>query len=243
MKNDCISHDVDTLNGSDQFAQFYEADEFLLDSLEDFIRKGLDADDICIVIATKDHTANLTERLQALGTDVQAAMASGRYFSLDAEVTLSSIMVDGAPDPGRFFEIVGNVISRARAGSNRVRIFGEMVALLWKDGNSAGAIRLEELWNNLSKQYSFSLFCAYPMSCFDGEVLGEQLLQVCGQHTHVIPTESYTMLSNQGDRLRVIAGLQQKARSLAAQVAERNDAEDRLRASELSYRRLCESSS
>jgi PAS domain S-box-containing protein len=243
MNNDCISNGVAHLDGSDHFAQFYESDDFLLDSLQDFISQGMNADDVCIVIATKVHTANLNERLQAHGTDVQAAMASGRYISLDAEVTLSSLLVDGAPDPGRFFEIVGNVISRASAGSNRVRIFGEMVALLWKDGDSAGAIRLEQLWNNLSKQHSFSLFCAYPMSCFDGEDLGEQLLQVCGQHAHVIPTESYTMLSNQGDRLRVIAGLQQKARSLAAQVAERNDVRDRLRASEISYHQLFEASS
>ncbi len=243
MKNDCISHDVDTLNGSDHFAQFYEADEFFLDSLEDFIRKGMDADDICIVIATKEHTANLNERLQAHGTDVQAAMASGRYISLDAEVTLSSLMVDGALDPGRFFEVIGSIIPRATSGINRVRIFGEMVALLWKDGDSAGAIRLEELWNELSKQYSFSLFCAYPISCFDGEDPGEKLVQVCGQHAHVIPTESYTRLSNQDDRLRAITELQQKARSLAAQVAERNDAKDRLRASEVSYRRLFEASS
>jgi len=243
MKNDCISHDVDTLNGSDHFAQFYEADEFLLDSLEDFIRKGMDADDICIVIATKEHTANLNERLQAHGTDVQAAMASGRYISLDAEETLSSLMVDGAPDPGRFFEIIGSVFPGATSASNRVRIFGEMVALLWKDGDSAGAIRLEELWNELSKQHSFSLFCAYPMSCFDGEDPGDKLVEVCGQHAHVIPTESYTMLSNQDDRLRVITGLQQKARLLGAQAAERDDAKDRLRASEISYRRLFEASS
>ena len=29
--------------------------------------------------------------------------------------------------------------------------FGEMVALLWAEGNHAAAIRLEELWNDLQK--------------------------------------------------------------------------------------------
>jgi hypothetical protein len=81
----------------------------------------------------------------------------GQYASLDAAATLSQFMVDGEPSPGRFTEIVGSIIARAANGRRRVRIFGEMVALLWADGNWAAAIRLEALWNDLARTHSFSL--------------------------------------------------------------------------------------
>ena len=44
-------------------------------------------------------------------------------------------MVDGAPDPTRFAEVIGGVIARATTGRPRARIFGEMVALLAVAGN------------------------------------------------------------------------------------------------------------
>jgi len=111
----------------------------------------------------------------------------------------------------------------------RVRAFGEMVALLWAQGNHSGAIRLEELWNDLQKSYSFSLFCAYPMHGVGGEKLTEPHGGVCTLHSRVIPAESYAGLNDQDARLRVIATLQQKAASLEAEVKERQQAEERLR--------------
>ena len=94
------------------------------------------------------------------------------------------------------------------------RRFGEMVALLWADGNYDAAIRLEELWNDLQETYSFSLFCSYPMNGFGGEALAKPLSDVCAGHSQVIPAESYTALIDPDDRLRAITLLQQKARSL-----------------------------
>jgi hypothetical protein len=47
-----------------------------------------------------------------------------------------------------------------------VRVFGEMVALLWADGDRNGALVLEELWNDLTRRMSFPLLCAYPARFF-----------------------------------------------------------------------------
>ncbi|MDP9275804.1 MAG: MEDS domain-containing protein [Chloroflexota bacterium] len=47
-----------------------------------------------------------------------------------------------------------------------MRVFGEMVALLWAEGDRNGALVLEELWNDLTRRLSFPLLCAYPASFF-----------------------------------------------------------------------------
>ncbi|HEY4386628.1 MAG TPA: PAS domain S-box protein, partial [Ktedonobacteraceae bacterium] len=109
-----------------------------------------------------------------------------------------------------------------------VRIFGEMVALLWAQGNRAAAIRLEDLWNELGQAYAFSLFCAYPMQGFGGSTHEAQFSQICQQHSQVVLPESYTQLSEQ-ERLRAFALLQQKAHSLEIEIAERKAAQARLR--------------
>jgi signal transduction histidine kinase len=87
------------------------------------------------------------------------------------------------------------------------------------------------LWNDLQKSHSFSLFCAYPMNGFSGEKLMEALNGVCTAHSRVIPAESYTDLANRDERLRVIIQLQQKAKTLEAEICERENAQELLSAS------------
>jgi signal transduction histidine kinase/ActR/RegA family two-component response regulator len=216
---------------SEHFVQFYETDLFLLNSLSGFIGAGLEAGDACIVVATKAHREALEEQLNARGLDVAAKSAAGQYVVLDAAETLSKFMVDGQPEPGRFTEVIGGLVAGLTADWPRVRAFGEMVALLWAEDNQDAAIRLEELWNNLQKSYSFSLFCAYPMNGFGGEKFVEPFGHVCAGHSSVIPAESYAELPNPNERLRAIIKLQQKARSLEAEIIERKEAEERLRVS------------
>lgn len=217
------------MGDTEHFVQFYEADGFLLNSLSGFIGRAIHADDGALVVATEAHRNGLDELLQANGLDVTTAKARGQYRSLDAAETLSKFMVDGAPEPGRFNEFMGGVIASVTDGRPRISAFGEMVALLWAEGNHAAAIRLEELWNDLQKTHSFSLFCAYPMNGLSGERFIEATGSVCKVHSRVIPAESYADLSDPNARLRAIALLQQKAESLEAEVKERRQVEERLR--------------
>lgn len=219
------------MSDCDHFVQFYEADESLLDSLSGFIGTGLSTGAGAIVVATKEHRNGLNDLLRTNGVDVTSATTSGRYVSLDAAETLAKFMVDGSPEPNRFTELIGGMIASVTDGRQAIRAFGEMVALLWAEGNYAGAIRLEQLWNDLQKSHSFSLFCAYPMNGFCGETLVEPLNGVCTAHSRVIPAESYSDLANRDERLRVIIQLQQKAKTLEAEIREREKAQELLSAS------------
>lgn len=219
----------DEMGDGEHFVQFYEADGFLLNSLGGFIGKAITAGDAAIVVATQEHRNGLDELLQANGLDVSGAKKHGRYVSLDAAETLSRFMVDGLPEASRFNDVLGGIIASVTDGRSRIRAFGEMVALLWADGNHAAAIRVEELWNDLQKAHSFSLFCAYPMNGLGGEKFVEPHSSVCNVHSRVIPAESYADLCDPNARLRAIALLQQKAESLEAEVKERREVEERLR--------------
>jgi len=231
------------MSPSEHLVQFYETDDFLLDALSDFIGAGLGSGAACIVIATQAHREGLSHRLQINGLDPTSAHTQGKYLALDAAETLSQFLVEGSPDPQRFTQVVGGLIERAGKGQRRVRIFGEMVTLLWEQGNQAAALRLETLWNELrSTSHPLSLLCAYPMSLFVGPEHAELFARMCELHSQVIPDESYTRLASQDERLRAVSLFQQKALSLEAEIAERQAAEERLRISESRYRRLFEAS-
>ncbi|HXM65536.1 MAG TPA: MEDS domain-containing protein [Candidatus Acidoferrum sp.] len=204
--------------------QFYSQDKFLLEELSGYIGGALRAGDAAVVVATEAHRNGLLQWVTAQGLDVTDLLVQGRFVALDARQTLAAFMVEGWPNEELFNKVIGAVVTKASAAARRecprVAIFGEMVALLWADGKSQAAIRLEQLWNDLARKHSFSLFCAYPMSAFQKEEDAELLLKVCNEHSAVIPTETYMGLDSEGERLRNIAQLQQKARALETEVAE-----------------------
>ncbi|HEX6542304.1 MAG TPA: ATP-binding protein [Ktedonobacterales bacterium] len=212
--------------------QFYESDDFLADRVSAFIQAGLEAGDGCIVIATPAHREQIERRLKAKGTHLAAARLRGTYIAQDAAETLATFMRERSPDPRRFAEVIGGMIQRVAQGypARSVRAYGEMVSLLWQEGNRAAAITLEELWNDLHDSiHPFSLCCAYPMAGFAGEEEQQAFLAICESHEHVMPAESYAALATATERTRAITLLQQRASSLQAEIAERKKVEERLR--------------
>jgi signal transduction histidine kinase len=212
--------------------QFYAEDSALLDELSLFIGTELVAGNAAVVIATKAHRDGLAQGLQSRGLDTAAAIEQGRYIALDAAETLAKFMRDRWPDANLFTEVIGSTLGQAAAAGGKtahVAAFGEMVALLWAKGNPEAAVRLEQLWNNLARTYALSLRCAYPISGFDHEDHGDSFLKICSEHSHVIPAESYTALVSDEERFRSIAHLQQRARALETEMAERKQVEEALR--------------
>lgn len=213
--------------------QFYENDAVIVDAVARFIGAGLGAGDAAVVIATTAHRSGLEGRLRERGFDPGVAREQGHYVSLDAAETLSKFMVDGWPDEARFADVVGGVIARTTGSHHlRARAYGEMVALLWRDGKREAAVHLERLWNNLAHKLPFSLLCAYPLADFRNEADSAMFLKVCQEHSDVIPAESYTALASTAERLRAISHLQQKAGTLEAETLERKHAQQALERSQ-----------
>ncbi len=219
--------------------QFYESEGSLLNAMSAFIGGGLKAGETCIVLATREHHEGLLERLKEIGLDRSAVPAQEQYIWLDATEVMSKLMVAGMPEPGRFAEIVGSVIAQAVQRQPHVRVFGEIVALLWTEGNQAAAIRLEELWNDLHNQFPvFSLFCAYPLHSFDEQTTAREFLEICQQHSHIIPSDNYGLHASLDEQLQSISQLQQQASLFEAELAQRKEVERLLRISEEDHFRL-----
>lgn len=134
------------------------------------------------------------------------------------------------PDEGLFKQHIGGLILKTGngGGPSSIRAYGEMVDLLWRDANPEGAIRLEELWNDLISAYSFSLLCAYPMGNFYKEAQCEAFDRVCHTHSLVMPAERLRQLGSDA-QARQISLLQQRAGALEAEVEHRKELEKALR--------------
>jgi len=209
--------------------QLYTDDGFLIDVLSRFVGGALAVGDGALVVATKSHRVALEKRLPAHGLDAAKAILQGRFVVLDATETLSKFMVNGSVDDQRFNDIIGGVLTQVRSAvdgkERRIAVFGELVALLWAEGKPQMAIRVEQLWNDLAESHSFSLLCAYPMTGFHNERHIEPFLTMCGQHSGVVPSESYLGLGSEEERLRSIAQLQQRALALEKELALRQSEE------------------
>jgi len=182
------------------------------------VAEALAAGNAAVVIATSLHWAGLERRLLALTIDRRKALDEGRYIFLDAHELLSRISSSGTINESRFAELIGGVLRDARnapgAQARHVAVFGELVALLWAEGNREQAIHLEQLWNRLAQKNRFSLLCAYPASSFDGDPDIEAFARMCAEHSEVLPTESYFALTSEKERLDNVAQLQHKSRML-----------------------------
>jgi diguanylate cyclase (GGDEF)-like protein/putative nucleotidyltransferase with HDIG domain len=171
--------------GHDHVVEFYETDAGLAVTVGDFLGPALRGGETTIVVATAEHRAAFAAVILAAGIDLEAAIADGRYVTLDAGALLETLMVSGVPDPIRFHDEVGPLIDRAASGGRGVRVYGEMVALLWDDGDVSSTIGLEDLWNDLATSRDFALLCAYPANAFDAGTTAA-LKAVCERHHRVV---------------------------------------------------------
>ena len=210
--------------------QFYESDEFLYDAVTGFIAGGLQVGQPAVIIARKENRRAFAARFERAGLDFDGACRSGDLAVHDAHDALASFMRGSIVDEDRFRLEIGGIIDRSLRGRPiSVRAFGEMVDVLFRDGNTSAAIRVEELWNELAGNRSFELLCAYAISNFYTESHAEQLKDICARHSHVVPAESYSLIIDDQQRAHKVIELQQRARALQVEIEHRKAIERALR--------------
>jgi anti-sigma regulatory factor (Ser/Thr protein kinase) len=166
--------------------QFYGSDDELIGRAGDYLADGICAGEVVVVVATTPHRRAFEAALSGHGVDAAAAIASERYIVLDAEKTMRRFLVDDWPERCDFRATIGGLIRRAGDAGRPVRVYGEMVALLWDAGHVNAAIELETLWNELASGVAFSLFCAYPTRSVADDAHLDAFADVCHLHSAVV---------------------------------------------------------
>jgi len=178
------------------FVQLYEADEnALAENAALYLWEGLRRGEGVLTVVTPEHRILFSKHLAGLGGDIEELTALRQLMFLDARKTMDQFMVGGQPDwrkfektvRGAMREVQGAAPQQSRGG---LRAYGEMVGLLWKQRQFAAAMRLQQLWNKLLEQASFSLFCAYAIDIFDKDFDVAKLDGVLCAHSHLVPAQT-----------------------------------------------------
>jgi len=149
---------------------FYNKQSELLKPLSEFIYYGIQANEICIVIAQKDNIIKINNQLNQILVNADEQINKGQYIVLDAETILKKFMLNGLPSKTLFLETFNKAFNALRNNypykNRKIRVYGELVSTLYAKGNLKGVIQLESMWNELANKQSFTLFCGYPKQIF-----------------------------------------------------------------------------
>lgn len=164
---------------------FYDSDAALTDTAGRYLRDATRTGAAAVVIAAGDHRRAFERELPS------PALPRGGSAPvwLDARWVLARIVSGERVDRVAFRRVVGTLLRTAAQAGRPVRVYGEMVALLWDAGNVPAALALERLWNELAGEVAFTLLCAYPSAVVTGGGRDEAVLDLCRLHTHVVDPE------------------------------------------------------
>src|SRR5690242_1486820 len=141
----------ETFCTSEHHLQLFDSSKSLAETVAAFLMAGFNRQEPLLIVATPEHRALLTRKLEDAGINVHEALLASRLVVLDAAQTLAKFMRQDLPSAVAFDEVVGSVVARLGNGG-RVCIYGEMVDVLAARGNYKAAHQLEELWNDLGRR-------------------------------------------------------------------------------------------
>jgi CheY-like chemotaxis protein len=165
---------------------FYEDRPSLARTVAGFIGEGLAASQAAVVVATASHRASIHEQLTAMGVGPEGRIEQGELLMFDADEVLNRFMVGDRPDAERFEDTINPIVDRAAGSRKRlVRIYGEMVDVLWSSGREDAALSLEVLWHQLIAGRKCSLLCGYS----SGVCQDDGFNTICDRHSHVVSAD------------------------------------------------------
>lgn len=181
--------------GGRHFAQFHRDTEgqdrrrdTLTESAITFVEAGLQRGDSVLVIAAADHRDRLFERLAAGKFRPQTLRDPRQLSVLDAgEITAPWVGGD-LPEWAQFRNTVSPALSRLQLSGRGVRVYSEITNVLWRAGNTGGAIRVEDFWNALAGTYQFSLYCGFTMDTQSEHSYAGPLEELGRTHSDIVGT-------------------------------------------------------
>jgi DcmR-like sensory protein len=147
------------------FAQFHRDHEDLVESVFAFLEAGLRRDCSVLIIAGAPSVDRLLERLNTGKFHYKSLSVSGQLAVLDTSALLEQLGDGGGGTPAvEFQRAVVPVLSRLQPFGRGVRVYSEIATTLWQNGDTELAVQIEEAWNTIAGQQSFSLYCGFHLN-------------------------------------------------------------------------------
>ena len=163
--------------------QLFDAPRSLADAVSHFLIEGRARGEHLLVIARASHWQLIRAYLERRAFPVNDGTEG--LTVIDARKLRLRMMRRGLLDPGRMEDTLGTMMSEFATAPRGLRVYGEIVELFAEEGNFEQACALEDYWNHLQGQYSFTLLCGYSAAHFADPRNKHHLREVCGRHTAV----------------------------------------------------------
>lgn len=173
------------MRDSVHYVRFFDNDLAFIQATSAFLQEGLDAGCTCMIALTPLHQEQVDAHLRESGLDPEVLAAEYRYIALDAPSVLASFLNEGKLDRHRFHNDMNQLMRQAASGGRPIYVTGEMASMLAHRAVPL-AVELEELWNELSDHFNFTLFCPYLRAPFENDEDSKALRRICAVHGHVL---------------------------------------------------------
>jgi hypothetical protein len=174
---------------NEHFVHVYQTEAELREAVASYALDVLGYDRQGMVFfATRRHCDAFQRSLLLHGLDMGGALARGQVKFVHVEDVLPKIFRNGSIDADAFERLVTGEFSRMRR-VGRVRhlhVYGEIVDVLWRRGERAATVRLEELWNALGARQDFTLYCAYLADRMPAEAVDRELGEAIAKHASIM---------------------------------------------------------
>jgi DNA-binding NarL/FixJ family response regulator len=150
--------------------EFYSDDPAFVVGFAHSVEAALKAGNSVILLVTGSHREGILQKLHEHNVDISACIERGSYLAVDVGEVLLTFMRDDVPEPTRFFKVAGDLIAAgARAAAkqrSRVLVCGECASVLWAQGKTDAAVKVEQLCNQLTKLYEIDILCGFTLNSF-----------------------------------------------------------------------------
>lgn len=161
--------------------RIYDDDDGLALRVAEYLGAGLSNGEPVRIIAVPEHWEAIGRRMADDGVDLRDVQRSGQLKFIDAHVTLDRVTAAGLPDRAKFNQVICELVDPLHA----FRAYGELVDLLWQDGQLDEALRLEGYWDELLGHGDGKLLCGYAMD-LSNEGHGAAFARVSEAHAYSV---------------------------------------------------------
>lgn len=192
MNTDSSSNNVFSLHETgNHIVQVCQNQTSQAEILAQYVKEGLANGEGVVIIARPALRKAFISQMNALDLDLHTLKSQGQIKFFDAEFLLSGLLIDGKLDNQAFQQLVATPALDTQLKFGKVRAFGEMVDVLWKNAQPDLAIELEGLWNGLCNKHEIMLLCTYLLDSLDPNTYDNSLERICKCHTHSFPISAF----------------------------------------------------